>query len=49
MRREQAALGELIGRTLDHPSMPVAVRLEVPDWMLPKPGGPVRGRRWARS
>ncbi|HTC12408.1 MAG TPA: RsmB/NOP family class I SAM-dependent RNA methyltransferase [Acetobacteraceae bacterium] len=33
---EQAALGELIGRTLDHPSMPVAVRLELPDWILPK-------------
>lgn len=33
---EQASLGELIGRTLDHPAMPAAVRLELPDWILPK-------------
>ncbi|HME24895.1 MAG TPA: RsmB/NOP family class I SAM-dependent RNA methyltransferase [Acetobacteraceae bacterium] len=31
---EQAVLRRLEGRTLDHPSMPDAVRLEVPDWLL---------------
>ena len=30
---EQAVLHRLEGRTLDHPSMPDAVRLEVPDWL----------------
>jgi 16S rRNA (cytosine967-C5)-methyltransferase len=33
---EQAALQKLQGRTLDHPSMPSAVRLEVPDWLAPR-------------
>jgi 16S rRNA (cytosine967-C5)-methyltransferase len=33
---EQAALRRLAGRTLDHRSMPDAVRLEVPDWLLPR-------------
>ena len=32
---EQAALRRLQGRTLEHPSMPDAVRLEMPDWLLP--------------
>ena len=36
MPSEQAALRRLEGRTLDHPSMPDAVRLEVPDWLLPR-------------
>jgi 16S rRNA (cytosine967-C5)-methyltransferase len=33
---EQAALAPLAGHTLDHPAMPDAVRLEVPDWTLPR-------------
>ena len=33
MPSEQAALRRLEGRSLDHPSMPDAVRLEVPDWL----------------
>ena len=33
---EQAALAPLVGHTLDHPAMPDAVRLEVPDWVLPR-------------
>ena len=32
---EQAALRPLEGHTLDHPDMPDAVRLEMPDWLLP--------------
>jgi 16S rRNA (cytosine967-C5)-methyltransferase len=32
---EQAALRRLEGRALDHRSMPDAVRLEAPDWLLP--------------
>ncbi len=32
---EQAALRPLEGHTLDHPDMPRAVRLEIPDWLLP--------------
>ena len=32
---EKAALAKIEGHTLDHPSMPDAVRLEVPDWILP--------------
>jgi len=32
---EKAALRPLEGHTLDHPEMPDAVRLEVPDWILP--------------
>jgi 16S rRNA (cytosine967-C5)-methyltransferase len=33
---EQASLAPLAGHTLDHPAMPDAVRLEVPDWVLPR-------------
>jgi 16S rRNA (cytosine967-C5)-methyltransferase len=33
MPSEQAAVRRLEGRRLDHPSMPDAVRLEVPDWL----------------
>jgi 16S rRNA (cytosine967-C5)-methyltransferase len=33
---ERTALAPLEGHTLDHPSMPPAVRLEVPDWLLPR-------------
>ena len=32
---ERAVLRPRAGRTLDHPSMAEAVRLEVPDWILP--------------
>ncbi len=32
---EAHAAGQLAGHTLDHPAMPEAVRLEVPDWLLP--------------
>ncbi|MCW3474198.1 RsmB/NOP family class I SAM-dependent RNA methyltransferase [Limobrevibacterium gyesilva] len=32
---EQAQLAELEGHTLEHPKMPQAVKLEVPDWILP--------------
>ena len=32
---ERAVLRPLEGRTLDHPSMGEAVRLEIPDWILP--------------
>jgi 16S rRNA (cytosine967-C5)-methyltransferase len=32
---ERAALRPLEGHTLDHPDMPDAVRLEMPDWILP--------------
>jgi 16S rRNA (cytosine967-C5)-methyltransferase len=34
-RGEVAVLKPLDGHTLDHPGMPEAVRLEVPDWLLP--------------
>lgn len=34
-RVEDQALNRIEGHTLDHPSMPMAVRLEVPDWLLP--------------
>jgi 16S rRNA (cytosine967-C5)-methyltransferase len=34
-RQEHAALRDLEGHTLDHPSMPDAVQLEIPDWLLP--------------
>lgn len=33
---EKAACRALEGHTLDHPEMPDAVRLEVPDWLLPR-------------
>lgn len=32
---ENAVLARIAGHTLDHPTMPTAVRLEVPDWLLP--------------
>ena len=32
---EREAAKAIEGHTLDHPAMPVAVRLEVPDWILP--------------
>jgi len=32
---ERAALKQLEGHTLNHPEMPAAVRLEIPDWVLP--------------
>lgn len=32
---EAALLGRIAGHTLDHPAMPEAVRLELPDWLLP--------------
>ena len=32
---ERTTLRRLEGRTLDHPSMPDAVRYEIPDWLLP--------------
>jgi 16S rRNA (cytosine967-C5)-methyltransferase len=33
---EKSALRRIEGHTLDHPDMPTAVRLEVPDWILPR-------------
>jgi 16S rRNA (cytosine967-C5)-methyltransferase len=33
---ERAVLRRLEGHTLDHPDMPEGVRLEVPDWILPR-------------
>ncbi len=36
MLAEEVAAGtQLAGHTLDHPAMPDAVRLEMPDWLLP--------------
>lgn len=35
LQQEQSAAAALEGHTLDHPEMPQAVRLEVPDWLLP--------------
>jgi 16S rRNA (cytosine967-C5)-methyltransferase len=32
---ENAVLARIAGHTLDHPTMPEAIRLEVPDWLLP--------------
>lgn len=32
---EEAVLGRLSGHTLEHPAMPEAVRLELPEWLLP--------------
>ena len=31
---ERSVVTGLVGRTLDHPAMPAAVRLELPDWLL---------------
>jgi 16S rRNA (cytosine967-C5)-methyltransferase len=33
---ENAALTRIAGHTLNHPTMPDAVRLEIPDWLLPR-------------
>jgi 16S rRNA (cytosine967-C5)-methyltransferase len=33
---ELGVLAPLAGHTLDHPAMPEAVRLELPDWLLPR-------------
>ncbi len=35
-RPENNVLERIAGHSLDHPSMPEAVRLEVPDWLLPR-------------
>jgi 16S rRNA (cytosine967-C5)-methyltransferase len=35
-RTESATLAKIDGHTLDHPNMPEAVRLEIPDWLLPR-------------
>jgi 16S rRNA (cytosine967-C5)-methyltransferase len=35
-RTEKAILARIEGHTIDHPSMPDAVRLEIPDWLLPR-------------
>ena len=35
-RGEHIALAKIEGHTLDHPDMPDAVRLEIPDWLLPR-------------
>lgn len=35
-RPETAVLARIEGHTIDHPSMPDAVRLEIPDWLLPR-------------
>ena len=33
---ETGVISRIEGHTLDHPTMPDAVRLEIPDWLLPK-------------
>ncbi len=33
---ENAVLSKIAGHTLNHPTMPEAVRLEIPDWLLPR-------------
>jgi 16S rRNA (cytosine967-C5)-methyltransferase len=35
-RAENNVLEKIAGHSLDHPSMPDAVRLEIPDWLLPR-------------
>ena len=35
LAQEVAAAEQIVGHTLDHPAMPDAVRLELPDWLLP--------------
>ena len=35
LQPEAAAIHALDGHTIDHPDMPPAVRIEVPDWILP--------------
>ena len=34
-RHEAGILAKIEGHTLDHPAMPEAIRLELPDWLLP--------------
>ena len=34
-RAESGILAKIEGHTIDHPTMPDAVRLEIPDWLLP--------------
>jgi 16S rRNA (cytosine967-C5)-methyltransferase len=36
---ERAGLATLAGHTLTHPDMPEAVRLDIPDWLLPELAG----------
>jgi 16S rRNA (cytosine967-C5)-methyltransferase len=35
-RGELAVIARIEGHTLDHPEMPAPVRLEIPDWLLPR-------------
>jgi 16S rRNA (cytosine967-C5)-methyltransferase len=35
-RAEAGTLTKIEGHTIDHPTMPDAVRLEIPDWLLPR-------------
>jgi 16S rRNA (cytosine967-C5)-methyltransferase len=35
-RAESGSLTRMEGHTIDHPTMPEAVRLEIPDWLLPR-------------
>jgi 16S rRNA (cytosine967-C5)-methyltransferase len=35
-RAESGSLTRIEGHTIDHPTMPEAVRLEIPDWLLPR-------------
>jgi 16S rRNA (cytosine967-C5)-methyltransferase len=35
-RTESSVLTRVEGHTIDHPAMPDAVRLEIPDWLLPR-------------
>ncbi len=35
-RTESGILTKIEGHTIDHPAMPDAVRLEIPDWLLPR-------------
>jgi 16S rRNA (cytosine967-C5)-methyltransferase len=35
-RAESGTLTKIEGHTIDHPTMPDAVRLEIPDWLLPR-------------
>jgi 16S rRNA (cytosine967-C5)-methyltransferase len=36
---EHAALARIEGHTLDHPDMPESIRLELPDWIVPRLAG----------
>ena len=48
-RHEAGILAKIDGHTLDHPAMPDAVRLEIPDWLLPQPDCPLRRRAAGRD